>query len=118
MITAWDIYWVSMLDSFGRGAFVCFIAFGLLAWLFIYVGCEEESKPLQISGFCCVFFAFLMLAICMFIPTTKTAVAMYAVPKIANNQEIQQIPPNFAKLINKKLQEWMEDVDIIPKEEK
>lgn len=119
MITGWDIYLITRL----QGLVLCFgvFAFLLLAIAFIagiYVIVEEEMEEhgrkiwaLLIGGIICV-------VLTCFVPTTKEAVAIWALPKIANNETVQEIPDNFAKLVNKKLQEWMKDVDLITEEEK
>ena len=57
-----------------------------------------------------------------FTPTTKEMVAFIAVPKIINNEDVQEIPPNVAKFMNEKLKSWMEDnlsdvKDVIPTED-
>lgn len=44
------------------------------------------------------------------IPTTKEAAAIYLVPKIVNNEELQKIPDNFLKLINEKMESYFNDV--------
>ena len=52
-----------------------------------------------------------------FIPSTKQMIAIITIPKIVNNEQVQEMPDNALKLINKKLREWAEDTEIIPKED-
>ena len=48
------------------------------------------------------------LFICTIIPTTKTLIAMYTIPPIVNNKQVQQLPENLLKFAN----------DYLTKEEK
>ena len=52
-----------------------------------------------------------------FIPSTKQMIAIITIPKIVNNEQVQEMPDNALKLINKKLREWAEDTEIIPKDD-
>jgi len=129
MITSWDIYWITRLDYF-CGFFVGFFLF--LLGLFIIFGVvglvalgdrpdeDERKNGIKYLKGAVVAFVLMMffLAGIIFTPSTKEVIAIYAIPKMANNEDVQQIPANFAKLINGKLQEWMKDVEIIPKESK
>ena len=45
------------------------------------------------------------------IPDTKQFAAIYLIPKIANNEQVQQIPENALKLLNLKFQAWLEDME-------
>jgi len=58
-----------------------------------------------------LFIVFLVLNILT--PTTKEAVAIYTIPKIVANEDVQEIPGNAAKFLNTKLEQWInENVDI------
>jgi hypothetical protein len=52
------------------------------------------------------------------IPSSKQAAAIYLVPKIANNEQVKQLPNNAVSLLNKQLEAWMADFDIKDKGEK
>lgn len=45
-----------------------------------------------------------------FLPSTKQACAIFILPKIINNEHIQNIPNNFSKLANEKLTEWINEI--------
>jgi len=123
MITAWDIYWITRLDGI-KECFVPLVIIGVVGTICFFIGGAvnyfSDDKPLGKKIWSFLFITIPVLLIGMasaaLIPSTKTAIAIYAIPKIANNESVQQIPVNFAKLINAKLQEWMVDVDIAPKE--
>jgi|GEM_PF-5000108 len=44
------------------------------------------------------------------IPTAKQAAVIYIVPKMVNNSDLREIPPNLAKLVNEGLKEMIESV--------
>lgn len=70
---------------------------------------EEIVKVNKTSKHLCVSLGiFTILAI--FIPSSKTIAAMYLVPKIANNQNVNQLPDKLLKVVNVKLDEWVEEL--------
>ena len=124
MISPWMIYWITRLDSIQMmvGIFTGVLAVvGIVGGVIcIIITAEEEWEtywpPFKKTLKMAIFIAIPVLLIGTVVPTTKEMIAIYAIPKIANNEDISQIPSNFAKLINEKLKEWMEDVDILPAE--
>ena len=129
MITSWDIYWITRLDFISDCLIAPAIIFGIvfavlfiitLIWRFDKPEKEEEQRVAK-KAFIYTLAALFVFMACLsaygLVPNTKNMIAIYAIPKTANNEQVQQIPPNFAKLVNKKLQEWMQDIDIIPKEQ-
>lgn len=113
MITSWDIYWITRLDgilSFITTVQIVFIIiFTALAtfapfWLDEdFVGWEKISK--FYSGHKFIFHATILFILCLsilnpLIPSTKEAVAIYAMPKVINNEKVQEIPDNALDFIN------------------
>jgi hypothetical protein len=67
---------------------------------------EEEFMPFSktiLVGF------ILSLMVAVFIPSTKEYVAIYLIPKIVNNEQVQQIPEKAMTILNSKLNEWITD---------
>jgi hypothetical protein len=56
-------------------------------------------------GFIFIALSFFMGLIASTIPTAKQSAVIYIVPKIINNQNMNQIPDNLAKLVNEGLKE-------------
>lgn len=122
MITSWDIYWITRMDSlndffsiFGIGALVFFL--GLLSWIGpmimdgIYNSDKKERywslyKKSMIWG---VSVGVLFTFISLFIPTTKEVAAIYIIPKIVNNEQVQKMPDNAMKLLNAKFDQWIDE---------
>ena len=115
MITGWDIYWITRLDYLHNTMETMFTLSIIIAVLCTFVlliwsVCDEDPKiikkyvryPVMVM----VFAAVVSFLYCFF-PSTKEAIAIYAVPKIVANEDVQQIPENAARFINTKLQEWV-----------
>ncbi len=85
------------------GGFIC-ICMAANAW-------SEDERPrlykIAIKGF--IVFSFLML-IAAVIPDRKTILAMYLLPKIeAGAVNFKNVPPKLAKMIEVKMDEYIED---------
>ena len=131
MISGWDIYLISRLNDiqFLSGLLGYFNILGFVILLvctivkkyeYLETNYEEykekylrQYKNFKKRTILCFIPAFLLVSLAVLTPSTKEAIAIWALPKIVNNEQAQQIPENFAKLINDKLQEWMKDVDLI-----
>lgn len=116
MITAWDIYWITRLD--GLNVFLCVC---VICYLIAFVGgaiftCAREiwsedfwPQAKKIWRWGAISFLVLVL-ISVFIPTTKEVVAIYMIPKITNNEQVQKLPDNAMKALNGKFEEWIADM--------
>ena len=116
-----NIYWIVMLDNIknlckivtvlgiistvGGIIFICgaFIE-GLSASL------RKTSITVAVLAFCIFITGILGRT---FIPNTKQMIAIITIPKIINNEQIQDMPDNALKLINKKLKEWAKETEIM-----
>lgn len=115
MITSNMIYWITRLDGFCAAfeilAFVCGILLAIAVIFFIFNRVEENEEHYKVTATCLgiivpVFLFFIFASVMT--PNTKQAVAIYAIPKIANNEDMQEIPANTAKFLNEKLKDWIE----------
>ena len=116
MITSWDIYWITRLDSINGGL----IAFaltagigGLISVLFGHLEDEGTAKKLGIAG---VIVGLFLSAAAVLTPTTKQYAAIVMLPKIANNEQIAELPENAAALLNKQLKAWVDDLTLTGKQ--
>lgn len=114
----WFVYLIIILDSLNF-----FVS--LIAWVFFIIvavllirllrGISEDEKikdkvkkPIKYTT--TLFFIFALIA--TFMPDTKQAAVIYLLPKITNSEtahEIEKVPSNFAKLLNRKMQEWLDE---------
>jgi hypothetical protein len=118
MITSWDIYWITRLDGIGLlcGAIFFTALMSAVVWVFLMGpmemwGDHKESQPRYLRYlYATVGTGLAVLIIGTFIPTTKEASAIYLIPKIANNEQVQKLPDNAMKFINGKFEEWVNDM--------
>lgn len=112
-MTAFDIYLISTLDSVLT---VCTVLTGIsiTAIVISFIGYVEDNdnKFLQylkkaVTVFVCSVLAFV------FIPSSKTVLAMYTIPPVITaaqtNQEMQKLPENVLKFINNYLENELND---------
>lgn len=124
----WFMYWFTRLDAI-NGVFEILTIFGAIStligvaavvFLSVYTtnktvhDYDESMAALKIFKKVLLYAAIPLLIIgaagVTFVPTTKEAAVIYLVPKIVNNEELQKIPDNFLKLINKKMDSYFNDV--------
>ena len=51
-----------------------------------------------------------LLLFSTFIPKSKTIAAMYLVPKIIENKQVSELPEKMVKLLNVKMDDWINDL--------
>ena len=111
MITSWDIYWITRLDSlqplFGLTAMALALATIMLAFhASISSQWGEMRRWIVVTTISTVMF--IVLAILT--PSTKEYAAIYLLPKIANNKQVQKLPDNAIKFLNAKMEAWINDL--------
>jgi len=117
MITMWDVYWITRLNGILIAAWVLFFLCVLFPIIFLAIyDCEYSREPKQrkLNFFKKAMWlwvgALMFLFIALLIPTTKKAVAIYMIPKIANNEQVQKLPDNALKFLNGKFEAWIADM--------
>lgn len=115
MITPSTVYWIGQCDCirdccspFAVGGFI----FGIFAICFTAAAFNDRDIPrfgcwmgVALSSIL-VLLSLIGILGCMFIPSTKTAAAMYVIPSIANNEKIQDAGDRLYTLAV----EWMEEL--------
>lgn len=125
MITPWEVYWITRMDSLnGLLEFLDFMlicaVIGIVAARIVAHSDKNERGVLMTwrAGYRKTFWKLLiplltillaLMILYALLPTTKDACAIYLVSKIANNEQVQKVPNNFAKLLNTTLDEWIND---------
>lgn len=118
MITTWQIYWITRLDEVIAamvGSMIILAIVGIVLGIITLVSFIEMDGAEHLKKYIKPFVIFWLVPfvaisiLSIFIPSTKTAVAIYAIPKIANNETLQKIPENTAKFLNEKLKAWIAD---------
>ena len=121
MISAWEVYLFTRLDAIHviAGAAIVMAAIGLLLFGIHYLfedmwerdDDNKEKKKTVKTIKRLVAVAISGLLVCVIIPSTKEAAVIYLLPKIANNEQVQKVPENFVKLLNTKMEAWIEDFE-------
>lgn len=126
IITEWQMYWITRLDSIGTFfTLMAIFAWGIGGFVGLYYLCRfindtaGERKKLLMTIVISVWFFVesILMAGSVLIPSTKSIVAILAVPAMSRNEDMQQIPGNMAKFINKNLEEWIKDMMEDPSED-
>jgi len=116
----WHVYLVVVADRVVQVGAAVAVAGGILSIVGVIVWaiavtppkCHGDDEAKTIAK-CVLKFAlpifFVGLLIVTFIPNTKEIAAIYLIPKIVNNEEVKAVPDNALKLLNLKMEEWIEE---------
>lgn len=121
-MSGWLIYFITRMEYIQGmlGVMVCAgIASSLMALIFWVCSVDNGDKDIENLARHLFFkrilpALFISAILFCLIPGTKDMAAIYLIPKIVNNEQIQKIPDNTLNLLNSKLEAWIEDV--IPSE--
>lgn len=105
VISPWTVYWITRLDSiqslFALVAILSMIA-ATLYTLFNLI--ELERRPPRLGAI--IAFVVLFIVGATLTPTTKEACAIYLIPKIVNNESVQEIGVDIKTLAR----DWLEEL--------
>jgi H+/Cl- antiporter ClcA len=93
--------------------YIAFIASGIIGGIFSVASevWREKYWPKAKSAWIKWAVGFFILIVVSFAtPSTKEMVAIYMIPKVANNEQIQKLPDNTAKFLNAQLELWIKKI--------
>ena len=106
-ITPSTIYWIGICDSIGIGFTIIGVICLIFALISVFAFLDVEwSKGVYIITPIFLLFGLLSFAVAIFVPSSKTAAAMYVVPAIVNNEKIQAVGNGIYDLAV----EWMKEL--------
>lgn len=119
-MTSWQIYWLTRLDPLGEALVMVCVVSGLLSIGSIIERVNRSDHDLKsdpktyqsldkIWGI--VRLVFIISNIGWFIPSTKEMAAILILPKIINNQKVQEMPNKVLDLAN----EWLDELRPVKK---
>ncbi len=120
-MTSWEMYWLTRMDSLITGLVIVCIITGTFVLVSLLAGMikqfdfgEKEFNDFVIKikkpfKWCCVLLIFSILGM-MFIPTTKEMAVITYVPKVLNNEKVQELPSNLVDAANTWLKNATKDV--------
>jgi hypothetical protein len=121
---------LGVFTALGWIAIALFILIGCICFFLYSVGDDQDRKGILnfyknsnsivnlkkafiMTLIAALFFTFLYGAV----PNMKEAAVIYLVPKIMNNENIKEMPNNFAEMLNEKIKEWTDDAIKYKKED-
>lgn len=123
MITAWQIYLITRLDALIGVSVVILIFTGLVIIVTLvkwqtysdnydWKDNKENLVPI-FKKWLKIEFALLIMSLFVIvtIPTSKEAAAILIIPKIANNEHVQNIPNKTLELVEKQLDQWIQNIE-------
>lgn len=115
-----QIYWLITLPKIAEGIGVVLIILGFVLSSFfgichVYLRAGEEPKTSDSFKFVIKSFKSGLIILVIgtllktFIPSTKELVAIYGIPKVVNNEQVQAIPEKLLEFANIKLDDLVEE---------
>jgi len=117
-MTAFDVYLITILDNVkycckGAVTFSIFcLAISFVVWVIAILG-DNVHYIVRYKFFpivCAIILTFSTIFTAM-IPTSKQMAVIYIVPKIVNNQKVQQLPSHLMKLLDDYIENLIKDDD-------
>lgn len=114
-LTTMQLYWIIKLDSFGNVSFFFAVLtglatiisiIGLLFSLFSEDFKEYLSNWKRVIKYVVMPIFILFLSVAVFLPTTKEMAAIIVIPKIINNEKVQELPQRLLDLG----MEWIDEL--------
>jgi hypothetical protein len=115
-MSGWFVYGIIVFGNLGSACAIVSVlsSIGIIIlsifWKVFNSECDERlaaGVAKWIRGLIVTLLICIVMAI--FIPSTKELAAIYLIPKIVNNEQVQQVPDAALKLLNLKMEEWIKD---------
>ena len=120
MISRWEIYCLLKLDTMGEFfsslSVVSFFIASFLFFIMVVWNVNEEtqtSRPmiLKISTPAFILMFLFSMVTAVTIPNTKQAVTIWLLPKVVNNENMQNVPERALEILNKKMGMYLKDLE-------
>lgn len=112
MVDAFDIYLLGLLMNLSTGMqfLFCVLFFATVGTLFLWFIHDEDYQPKMKTLLAKWLKRFAVALSCVFViniatPSDKIIAAMYLVPPVVNNEQVQEIPNNVLEFVN----EWLKE---------
>lgn len=122
-LSPWTLYFIFQLDSFNHAlAWVFSISIITFIALWIFYGFQfpitSKSEQDRVDNFKKnqpwkgpLVVATVLLFLGALLPSTKTALMIWGIPQVVNNEQVQQLPDKFIRLLNSYLDEYTLDTE-------
>ena len=105
MITPHEIYWITRATPAICSLIGLAVFMGFITLFFMVSASVEGDNPIMALVF--LILTIISIIPIVFIPSTKDLIAIKVLPAVLNNENIQNIAPNTAKLIDIELRKWI-----------
>jgi len=112
-MSGWTVYWITRLDTIVALSVFFFVLLSVILIVAIIISYIDPDiwdyikyRRRTSLSFLLVWFLFAITS--FLLPCTKEAVAIYMLPRIANNEKVADIPDKMLNLFNAYLKEWTE----------
>jgi uncharacterized paraquat-inducible protein A len=130
-MTSFDMYWFLKLDNicnfFSGVVFTSIVAIAVVAIVYGFISMDSYGEDENRTNFRKVvkkhsrwFIPLFVVSVLgsIFVPSTKQAAVIYLVPKIINNEKIQQTTNDGLNILQLKVHEYMVELEKNSKNEK
>lgn len=112
-MSAWTLYWITRLNPIHDWLFVVALLGGVILLIVSVVACieffEEDFWPIAKKTLFRLWIAWgILTCLSWFIPSTKEAAAIYVIPKIVNNERVNNLADGTMGVLEKYVKEWSE----------
>lgn len=112
-LSAFVIYLIGLVDELKEIASALMVL-SLIALVttvlvcIVFMNDDEISKPFKKLSVGAAWICGISLVLNLFVPSSKTIIAMVTVPAVVNNAEVQKLPTNLIRFINEYLEEGVQ----------
>lgn len=117
-MTIFDVYLITILDNIKyccKGAIIFTIiclVISFIVWAIAILSDEVQTVVrYRFFPILCAIILSLSTFLTMLAPSSKQMAVIYIVPKIVNNQTVQQLPSHLMKLLDSYIENLMKDDD-------
>jgi len=116
-ITMFDVWLFTRLDIIRELSILLFCVMLIVGGILSGVRFIDEDEMVTkwwnkhkwfIRGYIAIFL--IASASMILMPSSKQAAAIYLIPKIVNNEDVQNLPGKLGQIAHGKLDEWIEDL--------
>lgn len=109
-VTPWLIYLIGIADNLREMSSLAILGLFCLSIPMAYLSIEGE-KVVTWALKCIVFPSFVMSVLLIaFVPSSKTLAAMYVIPAVVNNEQIQNIGKNGLESLELLTKQWVDEL--------
>ena len=107
-MTHWNMYWFTRLDTFNDFAWTCGILLVIVGA--ILVACVLDDGISWIFPAATLVPGMLLILVGLFLPTQKEAAAIWLVPKMVNNEKLNNIASNTLSIVDEYTKEYLAEL--------